>query len=530
MLAATSTPSRAMLRAPQLRALLRRPAGASASAPPVPLATWRAGRASRLQCSAASDGGRTVTTVDPTKAKEGKGERRQMIDLQPPKGTRDFPPEEMRVRNWLFGHFREVARTFGFDEFDAPVLETEDLYVRKAGEEITQQLYNFEDKGGRRVALRPELTPSFARLILQQGKSLALPAKWFAVGQCWRYERMTRGRRREHYQWNMDIIGCAGIAAEVELLSAIVQFFKAIGITHEDIGIKVNSRKVMASVLKAMGVTDDKFAPVCVVMDKMDKIGPEETKKELVATQGLDAETAEKIVSCLLCKSVDDLAALCGDGVDTTGVDELKRLFELAADYGFGDWLVFDASVVRGLAYYTGVVFEGFDRAGELRAICGGGRYDRLLSLYGAVTEVPACGFGFGDCVVVELLKDKGILPNLPKSVDFVVAAFNESMQGAAMKTTALMRDGGAQVDLLLEPKKKVANTFDYANRAGARYIVFVAPAEWEKGTVRVKDLRLGEETPDEEKQIDVKLEDLGRVREVLDAWALARGVGKVAV
>jgi histidyl-tRNA synthetase len=436
----------------------------------------------------------------------------------------------MRLQRWLFDHFRAVGASCGFEEYDAPVLERQELYKRKAGEEITQQMYSFTDKEDTEVTLRPEMTPSLARMVLGRAQSHSLPLKWFSVPQCWRFETTQRGRKREHYQWNMDIIGCAGIAAEVELLSAIVQFFKAIGITHEDIGIKVNSRKVMASVLKAMGVTDDKFAPVCVVMDKMDKIGPEETKKELVATQGLDAETAEKIVSCLLCKSVDDLAALCGDGVDTSGVDELKRLFELAADYGFGDWLVFDASVVRGLAYYTGVVFEGFDRAGELRAICGGGRYDRLLSLYGAVTEVPACGFGFGDCVVVELLKDKGILPNLPKRVDFVVAAFNESMQGAAMKTTALLRDGGAQVDLLLEPKKKVANTFDYANRAGARYIVFVAPAEWEKGTVRVKDLRLGEETPDEEKQIDVKLEDLGRVREVLDAWALARGVGKVAV
>lgn len=200
MLAATSTPSRAMLRAPQLRALLRRPAGASASAPPVPLATWRAGRASRLKCSAASDGGRTVTTVDPTKAKGGKGERKQIIDLQPPKGTRDFPPEEMRVRNWLFGHFREVARAFGFDEFDAPVLETEDLYVRKAGEEITQQLYNFEDKGGRRVALRPEMTPSLARMVM--ARKPTPPLKWFSIPQCWRYERTTRGRRREHYQSN----------------------------------------------------------------------------------------------------------------------------------------------------------------------------------------------------------------------------------------------------------------------------------------------------------------------------------------
>ena len=206
---------------------------------------------------------------------------------------------------------------------------------------------------------------------------------------------------------------------------------------HQDIGIKVNSRKVMASVLKAMGVTDDKFAPVCVVMDKMDKIGPEETQKELVATQGLDAETAEKIVSCLLCKSVDDLAALCGDGVDTSGVDELKRLFQLAEDYGFGDWLVFDASVVRGLAYYTGVVFEGFDRAANSAPSAAAGGTIVCSACTAPCTEVPACGFGFGDCVVVELLKDKGILPNLPKSVDFRRRRLQRGMQGAAMKTAA---------------------------------------------------------------------------------------------
>ena len=177
-----------------------------------------------------------------------------------------------------------------------------------------------------------------------------------------------------------------------------------------------------------------------------------------------------------------------------------------------------------------GPAFEGFDRLGELRAICGGGRYDRLLSLYGAVSEVPACGFGFGDCVIVELLKDKGILPELPKSVDFVVAAFNEGMQGAAMKTTAALRDGNAQVDLLLEPKKKVANTFDYANRVGARYIVFVAPSEWEQGKVRIKDLRLGEETEESEKQLDVALEDLPRVKEVLEQWALNKKMASVGV
>mgnify|MGYP000539547502 CR=1 FL=1 len=511
-----------MLRAPTLRALLRRPAAPAASTPAY-RAFGNVGRAcqsprgSRFAC-AASEGGRSVTTVDPN----AKKARKQMIDLQPPKGTRDFPPEEMRVRNWLFGHFRDVARSFGFDEFDAPVLESEELYVRKAGEEITQQLYNFVDKGDRRVALRPELTPSFARLILQQGKSLALPAKWFAIGQCWRYERMTRGRRREHYQWNMDIVGVEGVEAEAELLAAITTFFKRLGITSNDVGIKVSSRKVLQAVLERFGVPPENFAPVCVVVDKIEKLPREKIVEEL-ASLGVESSAIDGILSAMELKTVEDLTTLLG--ADADAVRDLRTLFSYAEAYGYADWLVFDASVVRGLSYYTGVVFEGFDRAGELRAICGGGRYDKLLSLYGAVSEVPACGFGFGDCVVVELLKDKGILPDLPKTVDFVVAAFNDQMQGAAMRATSLMRSGGANVDLLLEPKKKVANTFDYANRVGARFIAFVAPSEWERGEVRIKDLRLGEDVPDEEKQIDVKVADLADVRGVLQRWADAKAM-----
>ena len=329
------------------------------------------------------------------------------VDLEPPSGTRDFYPEDMRLQRWLFDKFRAIGDACGFEEYDAPVLERQELYKRKAGEEITSQMYAFVDQEGHEVTLRPEMTPSLARMVLGRAQSHVLPLKWYSVPQCWRFETTQRGRKREHYQWNMDVVWCPSINAEVELLYAICAFFTSIGITSKDIGIKINSRKVMASVLKAMGVSDDAFAPVCVVMDKFDKIGAAATEEELVSTQGLDAATAKKIVSCLQCATVDDLTALCGDGVDTGGVDELKKLFELADAYGFGDWLVFDASVVRGLAYYTGVVFEGFDRAGELRAICGGGRYDRLLSLYGAVSEVPAVGFGFGDCVVVELLKDK---------------------------------------------------------------------------------------------------------------------------
>jgi histidyl-tRNA synthetase len=223
-------------------------------------------------------------------------------------------------------------------------------------------------------------------------------------------------------------------------------------------------------------------------------------------------------------------------------------LFKLAEEYGFGDWLQFDASVVRGLAYYTGVVFEAFDKAGELRAIAGGGRYDKLLSLYGATTPVPACGFGFGDCVIVELLKEKNLLPNVQKRVDFCVCAYNKDMQGKAMKAAGLLRqnssppargentsgnkNGGDRnnsdegendqkrlvvVDVLLEPKKKVAQTFDYANRIGARYVVFVAPSEWENGCVRIKDLRAEEYAEeDEDKQVDVKFEDLWKALEIM--------------
>mmetsp|Transcript_3823 Transcript_3823/g.4312 ORF Transcript_3823/g.4312 Transcript_3823/m.4312 type:complete len:517 (-) Transcript_3823:534-2084(-) len=436
------------------------------------------------------------------------------VGLEPCPGTRDFYPDEMRFRNWLFGHFKEVANITGFQEYDAPVLEHQELYKRKAGEEITAQMYAFLDKSDppREVTLRPEMTPSLARMVLAAGQSNNLPLKWFSIPQCWRYENTTRGRKREHYQWNMDIIGCKGITAEVELLYTVTQFFKRIGVTSEHVGVKVNSRKVLGSVLEQFGVPAENFAPVCVVVDKLDKIGAAEVKKQLVEDLSVPGETADKILKCLECKTVDDLAALCGSS--SAEINELKELFTLAEDYGFADYLIFDASVVRGLAYYTGVVFECFDRRGELRAICGGGRYDKLLSLYGAKTEVPACGFGFGDCVILELLKDLNLMPDISKRVDFVVAAYNPSMQGKAMAAAAKIRTGGATVDLLLEPKKKVAAAFEYADRAGADYMVFVAPDEWAKNVVRVKDLRAG--SKDSSKQIDVPVDKLSEIKAFL--------------
>ncbi|KAI8474258.1 MAG: hypothetical protein J3K34DRAFT_408702 [Monoraphidium minutum] len=409
-----------------------------------------------------------------------------MVDTNPPRGTRDFAPEDMRLRNWLFGHWAAVATSFGFEQFDVPVLEAEELFVRKAGEEITDQLYNFEDKGGRRVALRPEITPSLARLVLGKGKALNLPAKWWIIGQCWRYERTTRGRRREHYQWNMDVVGVAGVEAEAELLAAITSFFKRVGLGPTDVGIKVSSRKVLATVLERYAVPQDKFAAVCVVVDKMEKL-PRNKVEALLAELGVAAETIDGILGALAVKSLDELQALLGDAAGDA-LSDLRRLWELAEGYGFADWLVFDASVVRGLAYYTGIVFEGFDRAGQLRAICGGGRYDKLLGTFGGA-DAPCAGFGFGDAVIVELLRDKGLLPSTGPKVDDVILVLDEPLRPAACRLASDLRAAGRSVDVQLEPRKKMKAAIRAAERSGAARLLIVGGDEWGRGAVAVRDL-----------------------------------------
>lgn len=424
-------------------------------------------------------------------------EELQKIDVNPPKGTRDFPPEEMRLRNWLFHNFKEVSRLFGFEEVDFPVLESEALYIRKAGEEIRDQLYCFEDRGNRRVALRPELTPSLARLVLQKGKSLSLPVKWFAVGQCWRYERMTRGRRREHYQWNMDIIGVSEVTAEAELISSIITFFKRIGITASDVGFKVSSRKLLQEVLSHYSIHEDLFAKVCVIIDKIGKLPLDEIKKELNAV-GVSTEAVEQLLQVLSIKSLTKLEEIIGGAGEA--IAELKELFSLAEKFGYSEWVQFDASIVRGLAYYTGIVFEGFDRQGKLRAICGGGRYDRLLSTFGG-DDVPACGFGFGDAVIVELLKEKGLLPELSLQVDNIVCALDPNLQGAAATVATILREKGQSVDLVLE-NKPLKWVFKRAARINAERLILVGSSEWQRGMVGVKNLASGE-------QNEIKLDEL---------------------
>ena len=406
------------------------------------------------------------------------------------RGTRDFYPEDMRVRNWLFERFHSAARAHGFEEYDAPVLETEELYTRKAGEEITQQLYNFEDKGGRKVALRPEMTPSLARMVMERAGALALPIKWYSIPQCWRYERTQRGRGREHYQWNVDIWGMDGVEADAELLSVLVQFFQSVGLGSANLVIRVSSRKVLEEVLGSLGISGDIFAQTCIIVDKMDKLPADKIEAQL-SDLGLQSSSISTIQSVL---SINDLSSLASAlGGDSAAVGELNTLFALTDAYGISDWIEFDASVVRGLAYYTGPVFEAHDRAGELRAICGGGRYDKLIGTLGG-KDLPATGFGFGDMVVMELLAEKGLVPDLTNGVSDVVFGMGAELRGAAMQVASALRANGRSVDLVLEDKR-MKWVFKHAERCGASRLVMVMPDEWSAGKVRIKDLDTGEES-----------------------------------
>ena len=406
------------------------------------------------------------------------------------RGTRDFYPEDMRLRNWLFDNFINASLLHGFEEYDAPVLEYEELYTRKQGEEITQQLYSFQDKGNRKVALRPEMTPSLARMVMARAGGLPMPIKWFSIPQCWRYESTQRGRGREHYQWNVDIWGTTEISADAELISVLVTFFEGIGLTAKDIVIRVSSRKVLEEVLGSLGLEGDIFAQTCIIVDKMDKLSSDVIEDQL-SDLGHDSKVVTTIQAVLGIKDMNSLQKALKD--ESVAVSELNLLFDAIDSYGISEWVEFDASIVRGLAYYTGAVFEAHDRTGEFRAICGGGRYDKLLSTLGG-KDLPATGFGFGDMVIMELLAEKNLIPELVSDIDAIVIPLNSDLRNAAVMVAASLRNSGRTVDLVLEDKKMKWG-FKHAERIGAARLVLLAPDEWSRKMVKIKDLDTGEES-----------------------------------
>jgi histidyl-tRNA synthetase len=414
--------------------------------------------------------------------------------LQPPRGTRDFYPEDYRRREWLFDHFRRVAHRFAFEEVDAPMVEHAELFTRKAGEEIVDQLYHFEIHD-RHLALRPEMTPSVARMVMARAGALRMPARWFTVSQNWRYERMTRGRKREHFQWNMDIWGEPGVAAEAELVGAIFSLLDVVGLARGDVLVRVNSRALLEESLRerVLAQRPEIFEPLCIVIDKIAKVGADAVVEQLVdpeAGVALDEDSAREVVAMLSAQSLDEAAQHVS--ADSPALADLRRFFALLDAYGVRDQVVFDASVVRGLAYYTGIVFEAFDRDATLRSLCGGGRYDGLTEKLGG-KPIPAVGFGFGDIVIGELLEDKKLWPELPRPLDDIVFALGEEQRAAAVAVAGRLRAQERRVELVLgSPKLKRARAD--ADRAGAARIWLIGPDEVERGVARVKDLASGEE------------------------------------
>ena len=419
-----------------------------------------------------------------------------MIDLQPVKGTRDFFPEEMRLRNWLFEIWRSASVQAGFEEYDTCVLEHEDLYIRKAGDEISKQLFSFEDKSGRRLSLRPEMTPSLARLVLQHNKSLSFPIKWFSMPQCFRYERMTKGRRREHFQWNADIIGQPHILAEAEILMLLISACESMGLTKKEFKVFINDRRILNAILTQINVPEELHSTFLVILDKLDKISSEALVAMLEDT-GMSAKQVGQLNEFL---SNTDLKDLEGNLSDSTGVEQLHSLMAMMDTAGCSGYLKFDISIVRGLSYYTGVVFEVNSPEKKHRAICGGGRYDSLLSAFGGET-VPAVGFGFGDVVVLDVLKEMGRFPELPRKLDYTIIPFANEQVGIALKIAAELRMRGSVVDCNFS-MRKMKKTMRQANESGAAKAILLFPEELAEDKVVIRDMILHEQKP-------VKIADL---------------------
>ena len=400
------------------------------------------------------------------------------ISFEPPRGMRDFYPEDMAWRSRVFDAFRAAGAAAGFRQYDACVVESYELLARKAGEEVGEQIYHFFDKSERHLALRAEMTPTLARMVAQRQKELSFPLKWTTIAQCFRYERMTKGRKREHYQWNLDIIGEDSVLAEAEVIGAACDALRRMGLSSSDFKVHVSSRKFLGELLAKSGIAADRHAQVFLALDKRGKM-PDAEIAAMLKDGGLSDAEIEATFAIMETK-------------DYSACPELVELFRLAEIAGFSDCLEFDISVIRGLSYYTGVVFECFDTKGEFRAIFGGGRYDNLLTTIGG-EPTSAVGLGFGDVVVTELLKARLGEDAAAARKGVAIGFMFPEQRDAAVSLAARLRKSGECVDLALRSQKP-KKFFSHAAESGAAKAVFLGPDDVEKGVARMKDLSTREE------------------------------------
>jgi histidyl-tRNA synthetase len=416
------------------------------------------------------------------------------MKIPPVKGTRDFYPPDMACRNWIIDGWKKVSIRNGFEEYDGPIFEYLSMYQIKSGQEIVEQLFSLQDRGGRDLAIRPEITPTLARMINQQINALPRPIKWFSVPRLCRAERPQKGRLREFFQWNLDIVGDGSGQADAEVIFATLDYLRTVGLTSRDIQAKISSRRLLAAVLANIGIPADKLDSLYAVLDKKPKL-PAETFQAMLTEQVPDANQARKVLEFMSLDSVERIAEVTqADEALLNAVADLKNVFDVLSWMGVGEYCVFDPGIVRGLAYYTGVVFEVHDVAGELRAICGGGRYDNLLRDFGG-PWIPATGMGMGDAVLEILLQERGLLEKqVPKrQIEYFVALADQSLAPQMYCITAQIRSSGHSANFSYKPGG-LSKQLKEAAGQNAQKCVIIGQEYTEKKQLAIKDMATGEQ------------------------------------
>ena len=416
-------------------------------------------------------------------------------------GFRDFYPAQCAARNYIFEQWEQTALRFGFSRYDAPLLEPLELFKVKSGQEIVAQLFNFTDKGDREVALRPELTPSLARMVGAKSASLKKPVKWFCIGENFRYERPQKGRLRSHYQLNADILGEPGPWADAELIALCLEAFSVFGLTTEDICLRLSDRDLWIDFLACLGCKDERMLQVLAIIDKIERVERKKTIDDLRVHFGDAAEESlSKIDALINIRDLDDLRTFLfnqSSNVEikdrlTFRLSQWKALLDRLDGLGLTPWIQIDLGIVRGLAYYTGFVFEVFEKSGRSRALAGGGRYDHLVKKLG-YPDLPATGFVLGDVVLTDLLDEKKLLPDFTEAPDIYVVMGDEPERKAALGDIARLRTLGFSVEYAL---KDIAfgKQFKSAGQSGARLALIYGSSELAAGNVKIRDLSSGSE------------------------------------
>lgn len=401
-------------------------------------------------------------------------------------GFRDAFPDALARRRRIFQAWRSVAERYGFQEYDGPPLEPLELYTAKSGQEIVSQLYEFEDKGGRRVALRPEMTPTLARMVGARASEFRKPIRWYSIPQLFRYERQQRGRLREHFQLNVDIVGEAAPSADAEVIAVAIDIMRDLGFGPGDVRVRLSDRRVLAGVLGGeLGVSDGELPGVLSAFDRFER-SAEAARDALGAALGGDTVRVG---------AVEELLRGLGEATGLLSREEaapLRDCLTCLEAMGKREWVDVDFRIVRGLAYYTGIVFELFDAGRSLRAVCGGGRYDNLIRSFGG-PDLPCVGFGMGDVVLGELLSERAGPQGPGPSVDVFVVLVREEDRGAALAVAARLRDAGIRTEYPLR-RMQVGKQIELADARGARWVVILGPEEMQAGKVRVRDMTTGGE------------------------------------